>query len=104
MLIDLLIADQKEPSLDDWGSAGACAGRASIGIMAHQVLPRVYVRALPSWSRMHPSQTILHQDSERCDAERIRVQKKSWRARLALTESDRMLAVLLLTCCAYPVD
>ena len=99
---DLLVAHEKEPSVDDWGSQGISIGKISCGLLCHDILGRVFAHALPSWASMAPPDNDRATDG--AQLYRQRIQKKSWRASKALTETPRRHKMLMLCFVAWPVE
>ena len=100
--VDLLLSHESEPSVNDWGSMGSAIGKIACGLLVHDILPRVFHHALPSWSSMGPAENDHAADN--IQAYRIRIQKKSWRASKALSEPHRRKKMLLLRWVAWPVE
>ena len=42
--------DTAEPSMDDWGTCGKAAGKASFGIMCHDLVSQIVEGAIPSYN------------------------------------------------------
>ena len=102
--VDILVSDEKEPSLDEWGSCGQTCGKIACGILCHNVLPRAHPLALPTWSSMQPADVGAAVAADRVDAMRIRVQKKSWRCSKVLHDQARRQKVCLLAWNTCPVE
>ena len=100
--VDHLLAHEPEPSVDDWGSMGSAMGKIACGLLVHDILPRVFHHALPSWSSMGPAENDHAADN--VQAYRIRIQKKLWRASKILSEPHRRKKMLLLCWVAWPVE
>jgi hypothetical protein len=100
--VDLLQSrDCDVPSMDDWGTCGAATGRASCGILCHDLLLRVFVDALPDWNAMLPGGAG---DDEDQDRKRLRIQKKAWRARCVLGDKDKRIKIVLMCWLGAPVE
>ena len=102
--VDLMCCRCKEPSLDDWGSAGIVSGKAGAGILVHELLPQAYANALPSWSSMIPPSQQNVEDAPGIEQQRARIQKKSWRAHLVLESWPKQRSILLLCWCTPPIE
>ena len=99
--IDLLCTKEKEPSLDDWGTAGRACGKIAGAIQCHELLPRSFVRALPRWSAMLPPS---NDRSDGATQARIRIQKKTFRAFKTLTEAGQRKKLILMAYVTYPIE
>ena len=71
--VDLFVANEKEPSPDDWGSQGSSIGKISCGLFCHDLLARTFAHALPNWATMSPPENDRASDS--AQAYRQRIQK-----------------------------
>ena len=99
--VDLLCTREKEPCIDDWQTSGRACGKATAGIQCHELLPRSFVRAMPSWSSMLPPS---NDRSDGCTAARNRIQNKTFRALKTLTEPAQRRKVLTMTYVAWPLE
>ena len=99
--VDLLCTCEKEPSLDEWQTAGRACGKASGDIKSHELLPRAFVRAMPRWFAMLPPS---NDRSDGCTAARVRIQKKTFRAFKTLTEPCQRRKVPTMPYVAYPLE
>ena len=106
--MDILQANAKEPSIDDWFSAAEGAGKCSLGILCHEILGQVCTLAFPLWDSMgqgDASNTAADPESvDGATLSRMRVQTKTWRARLALLDKDRRIAIVVLSILGIAVE
>lgn len=86
---DILLAMEKQPSMDEWGSCGSAAGKLSAGILIHNLTRRVFDRALPSWSSMQPDEKKNAVRRDSVNEMRQKIQKKSFRTKRILADTDR---------------
>jgi hypothetical protein len=105
MEIDLFLSrDVGTPTMDDWATCGNACGKISGGILIHDILRRVLILALPTWSAMLPpnDRTDVPQDS--IEKFRMKLQKKAWRSKCFLGDELKRLKCLLLCWIAAYVE
>ena len=100
--VDLLCSSEKSPSLDDWGSCSSACGKVAAGFLIHEVGPRCFRLALPSWASMKPENVA--QATEGAEEERVKIQKKSWRTKCVYEEWPRMRKILQLAWTTHPLE
>ena len=99
--VNLLLTDEREPSVDDWQAAGHACGKAAAGIQSREFLPIAFVQAIPRWSAMLPPR---NDRSDSITAARIRIQKKVYRAFKTLTEPNQRRKVVLMAYVSTPLE
>ena len=92
------------PSEDDWGTCGQAAAVTSLGLLCHDLLNRVMASALPDWNAMLPPRDPDEPGSDEADRQRLKIQKKTWRARCVLGDPQRRAKILLLCYLGAPVE
>ena len=104
--MDVLQANTKEPSIDDWCSCGAACGLTAFGILCHEVLPQIVELARITWNQI-PLPNDLNADDAALDgatAERIKGRKKAWRTKCFLENPARKLNAVLLSFLGVAVE
>ena len=100
--LDVLMARMEEPSADDWFTCGACCGKVSGGILVHEILPRTYAKAFPTWQSMQ-CVNDHRVPTDATDRKRLKMQKKAWRGKVVFESHLRKRRVMLLCWAARPV-
>ena len=101
--LDVLMARVREPSADDWFTCGECSGKVSGGILVHEILPRTYAKAFPTWQSMQ-CVNDHRVPTDATDRKRLKMQKKAWRGKVVFESQQRKTRVNLLCWAAAPVE
>ncbi|CAK0840744.1 unnamed protein product, partial [Prorocentrum cordatum] len=100
--IDMLMAsDTDNPSEKDWSTCGAAAGKVCFGIACHDVLSRLYTSCAPSW---RSAGSNIRGDGAEIDRLRLKTKRKTWRAKLVLSDVKRKQKIFQVCYLGYPVE
>ena len=98
MGVDLLQSKDSTISIDDWFSTSEAAALTSLGIMCSDILMQVFDIALPTWGDMAPpNDQPIGRSTDGATAARMRIQKKTWRAKCFLSSDRDKESCVLLT-------
>jgi len=105
MGIDLLQSKDSSISIDDWFSTSEAAAATSLGIMCSSILQQVFDIAMPTWGAMAPpNDQPIGRSMDGASAARMRIQKKTWRAKCFLSHTEDKISCVLLTYLGVAVE
>ena len=81
--------DMAEPSMDDWGTCGKAAGKASFGIMCHDLVSQIVEGAIPSYNSIP---NVNEEETDEAAIMRAKIRKKAYRCRCWLGDVEQKLA------------
>ena len=101
--VDLLCGNEPNVSSDDWGTCGSAIGKIGLGCVCHSLLPTSFREALPDWTAMKPA-AETNDNEDDVQAERLVVQKKSWRTFKVLESRESQFDLILMAWTTAPVE
>ena len=101
--VDLLCGNEPNVSSDDWGSCGSAVGKIGLGCVCHSLLPTSFRKALPDLKTMKAA-AETNDNEDDVQAERLVVQKKSWRTFEVLESSESQLDLIPMAWTTAPVE
>ena len=103
--IDMLQANGKEPSMDDWFSCGMSCGKTAVGVFCHELLPQVVEESHIVWDDKALVNNVADPEAvDGAEAARVRGKKKAWRTKCVLADASRKLGIALMSFLAIGVE
>ena len=95
--MDVLMADDtRQPCMDNWDSLGKGLGKAGLSLLFHNVLPKVLLRALPTWQACMPGGGRAARGNDEAAARALGLPKKAWRCKCVFESRARCLDIILM--------